>query len=350
MKINVVLPFFSNKPVGGIKIMYQYADLLSEKGHEVIIYHTKILKNSPSKILNPLRLIKQLFFKKDVKPIWYKFEHDVATKLICSISNKYIEDADVILSTMYATALDVFSLSPNKGKKFNLIQDYETWISSEDKIISSYKLPVQHIVINDYLFAIVAKASTKQPVLIYNAIDEKYFKIIEPIENRNKESICMMYSEEKRKGSNYGLDAIKICKSKHPNLKVTFFSVFPRPDNIPQWIDYFQSPKNLVEIYNKSAIFLSPSTGEGWALPPAEAMSCGCALVCSDIGGHAAYAIDEQTALLTKSMNVNDISEKILFLIENNKKRISIAECGNSYIKKFSWELSVNKLEEVLKH
>jgi len=350
MKINVVLPFFPKKPVGGIKIMYQYADLLSGKGHEVIIYHTRTLKYSPSKFLNPLRIIKNKLNKDISIPEWFTFKNKIDSRLINRITDTEIEDGNVILSTLYATALEVSELSLSKGIKYNFIQDNETWISDEKTLIRSYKLPIKHIVINDYLFNLVRKVSIYKPILIYNAIDTEIFKITEPIINRNNESVCMMYSEEKRKGSKYGLEALMICKEKHPNLKITFFSVYPQPKNLPEWISYYQSPKNLIDIYNKSAIYFTPSIGEGWALPPAEAMNCGCALICTNIGGHAAYAIDNQTALLTKNMNSNDMAEKLLNLIENNEKRISIASEGNKYIKKFTWENSINLLEDVLKN
>ena len=33
MKINIVLPFFPKHAVGGIKILYQYADFLSDSHH-----------------------------------------------------------------------------------------------------------------------------------------------------------------------------------------------------------------------------------------------------------------------------------------------------------------------------
>lgn len=40
MRINFILPFFLKKAGGGSKIMYEYARRLSERGHEVVIYHT----------------------------------------------------------------------------------------------------------------------------------------------------------------------------------------------------------------------------------------------------------------------------------------------------------------------
>lgn len=349
MKVNIVLPFFPKKAVGGIKIMYQYADFLKERGHRVIIYHAKTLKNSPTKYLNSLRVLKQVLNKKNLGPAWFKFNNHIEFRTINRITENSIEDGDAIFSTMYATALDVFELSAKKGKKINVIQDYETWISTEEKIISSYRLPIQHIVINDYLFQKVKNVTGIDPLLVYNAISNEHFRVVCPIHERYGKSICMLYSEEKRKGSEYGIEAIKICKGRFPDLKVIFFSVYSRNNEIPDWVEFHQSPSNLEEIYNRTAIFFSPSNAEGWALPPAEAMSCGCAVVCTDIDGHAAYAIDDKTAKLVKCRDSSDMAEKLISLIEDENLRIEIAKAGNVKIKEFTWTKAIDKLENAIK-
>ena len=49
-------------------------------------------------------------------------------------------------------------------------------------------------------------------------------------------------------------------------------------------------------------------------MPPAEAMASGCAVVCSNIGGHLDYAINRETALLFEPENIEEIVEKIELL------------------------------------
>ncbi len=98
---------------------------------------------------------------------------------------------------------------------------------------------------------------------------------------------------------------------------------------------------------NNSAIFFTPSVGEGWALPPAEAMSCGCALVCTDIGGHADYAFDQRTALLCAPENITEMVEKMNQLITDTDLRLKLASNGHQFITStFNWDNSVQKMEE----
>ena len=80
---------------------------------------------------------------------------------------------------------------------------------------------------------------------------------------------------------------------------------------------------------------------------PAEAMACGCAVVCTRIGGHLDYAVDGHSALLVEKENPGQLAEKILELIGDDDRRKEIAENGNRLIRQeFSWESSVNRLED----
>ena len=40
LRINIILPFPVTKPVGGAKIMYEYANHFSAKGHRVTVLHS----------------------------------------------------------------------------------------------------------------------------------------------------------------------------------------------------------------------------------------------------------------------------------------------------------------------
>jgi len=349
MKINVILPSFPLRAGGGHKIMYEYANRLAALGHDVIVYHSLFVPYAKYRMPLFLRIIRIKTFHFNSKPQWFDLYDTIQTKTISRISDRTIEDGEIVFSTNFAAAFEIEKLAKCKGAKVNLIQDHELWISSENNIIKSYKLPINHIVINDYLSKILEDTSAKKPILIYNAIDKKKFYTITPIDQRFNRSICMLYSEEERKGSMYGLEAIKICKEKYPDLRVSLFGVYKRSVKIPDWIEYNQSPLNLIDIYNRSAIFFSPSNAEGWALPPAEALNCGCALVCTSIDGHAAYALNDETALLVEPKNIQDMADKLSQVLHNSELRITLAENGHNYIQRFSWEQSITKIEKVFK-
>ncbi|WP_255489383.1 glycosyltransferase family 4 protein [Dysgonomonas sp. 216] len=281
---------------------------------------------------------------------WFHFGPHITMSYASSVQDEYIKDADIVLVTWWSTAAEVGLLSPEKGKKINLIQGFENWIGHEDLLFKSYNMPnTTNVVVASYLKDIVDQHTENETIVISNAIDDKQFYLSNPIESRKQTSICMQYSTQEIKGSRYGIEALKQVKNSFPELTVDLFGVCPEPEDLPDWMTYYRAPKNLNELYNRNAIFLSNSLTEGFGLVSVEALSCGCALICTDIAGHREYAFDENTALLVKPEDSKEMAEKICFLIENDRDRINLATRGNKYVKNFSWDESVKKMDNLIK-
>lgn len=350
MKLNFILPSFPKCPIGGYKIMYEYANMFAERGHDVMIYHVMTLHNISSyRIPHFIRYLRNHICYSSSRPSWFVFNQNIRLKHIPRINDRYVRNADIVMSTMFATALELINLSDGKGRKFNLIQGYELWIEgNRDLLHASYRLPITHIVISDYLADIVDKESGVRPPIIYNGIDKVTFFVKNGIENRKPHTISMLYSTANEvKGTSWGLDALRICRDEIPDLEVNLFGVYSKPKNLEKWFQYHRNPSDLCSLYNSASIFFAPSVTEGWGLPPTEAMFCGCALVCTDIAGHSVYAKDGKTALLVESKNTRDMANKLLFLIRNSDMRIALAKSGNDFIQQFSWEQAFRKMEQL---
>lgn len=349
MIINFILPGYSLYPGGGLKIMYEYANRLSLMGNDVMIYHA--MKVSRVKYKYPSKLLYlKAKYTYDILPDWFKFNSDVKAKFIPEISDYYIRNADIIISTQWTVALDVYLLSDLKGKKVNMIQGYETWIGNNvDGLYKSYKLPIKHIVVSDYLSDIVYKISGVKPSIIYNSIDCSYFNIKNKIEDRNPYTVCLLYSEQEFKGTKYAYESLVKCHEKYPDLQVKMFGVYKECKYSSDWIDYETCPDNLCCLYNSSSIFITTSIKEGWGLPATEAMASGCAVVCTNVGGHTVFAHDKDTALLVEPYNIDQTVDCIMSLLNDNNYRISIAKSGNLYIQRFKWDIACNKMSEILK-
>ena len=345
-RLNFVLPSLPTKPVGGVKIMFQFANLLAAKGHRVtILYSVRRPFKTPR---TPVWLRYLIYKMRGTDITWFDLDKSIVQKIVPGITNRYVPDADATLCTWWQMAYAINELGASKGNKCNLIQDYEIWTGQEDKVHQSYSLPLRHCVIARYLQDIVEKHSGKRPPLTPLAIDTGHFRMTINPEDRTA-SVIMLYSQEPRKGSEFGIQALEQVKQIFPHLKVTLFSVYPRPDSVPAWMDFYTRPTNLPELYNGNSIFFSPSLGEGWALPPAESMACGCAVVCTDIGGHRDYAMNGVTAMLVQPKNVDDMAANICRLIENNELRLKLSHEGHKLITtEFTWPRSVEKLESIL--
>jgi len=343
------MPFNARRPIGGFKVMYEYANRLSDLGYSVHITYPVKTKYIPYRFPYWIRLVmsKVEGFRTFE---WFPFRKSITRSYVKSVKDKYIKQSDIIIATWWSTAYDVGLLNSDKGIKINLIQGYENWEGHEDLLHDSYDMKgMTNIVVATYLKEMVQQYTSKPITVIPNAIDNTIYKITKPIRDRNPNSVCMLYSIQEIKGSSYGIKALKQVKESCLDLKVELFGICPEPEGLPEWITFYRNPQDLVDLYNRNAIFISNSFTEGMALTPMEAMFCGCASVLTDIKGHSEYAKDDETVLLYEAGNSNQLTEKLIALLENNDKRISIAKKGNELIQQFSWDKAVEKMDKLIK-
>jgi glycosyltransferase involved in cell wall biosynthesis len=133
-------------------------------------------------------------------------------------------------------------------------------------------------------------------------------------------------------------------------LKAVVFGTHRRPPNAPDWVTYVRQPSahELPALYNSCSVFLHPSWAEGWGLPSAEAMSCGCALVAAANQGVRDFAEHEKTALLAPIKQPALLAEQLLRAVRDNDLRWRIAEAGNWHIQQYTWKRAVDSLERLL--
>lgn len=343
-KINFILPFKPRRPAGGFRVMYEYANRLAKQGYSIHLTYplqTQYMKyRLPFWARYTLSIIEGFNTNR-----WFDFDPSITMSYVPEIKEQYVEDADIVIATWWSTVLDMGTLSSSKGKKINLIQGFENWEGHEDLLYKSYNMKdTVNIVVASYLKDIVKEHTTNSIVLIENGIDNSKFNIETDPQDRIATTVAMNYSEQEIKGSKYGLEALAIAKKAIPTLKAELFSVNPNPGNLPSWITFHRDPQNINSIYNRNAIFISNSFTEGFGLVSVESMFCGCALICTNIDGHREYAFDQETALLVDAGNAQQMADKIIELMSDNNKRISMARRGNKYVQKFSWDSAVEKM------
>lgn len=86
----------------------------------------------------------------------------------------------------------------------------------------------------------------------------------------------------------------------------------------------------MAAIYRRSRIFLHLSEHEGFALPPLEAMGCGCVPVCRNSGGPQAYmTADLQEFLLPLSSSIEVVCRRALELSKDATKWQQMSNVAN---------------------
>lgn len=114
MKISFMMYTSPRFPGGGPKVIYEYANFLAERGHDVTIYFmgNEILSNRglPEKV-------RRFLAKKivAVRPSWFSLNSLITKRTIFSVNNSTVDDADIIIATDVRTVEPVYELD-NKNR------------------------------------------------------------------------------------------------------------------------------------------------------------------------------------------------------------------------------------------
>jgi len=356
--ITFLLPRAGEIPIGGFKVVYEYANRLVKDGYSVnIVYGIASVRPIENIIIRYIyyfvrffRWLKYLFFK-DYRPSsWFETDGKIKHLLRYSLSEQSVPQTDCYVATSWVTAvwLNDYKRTDIK-RKIYLIQSFEDWQGPYDAVVKTWKMELTKIVIAPWLQKIADDLGEKS-YLIENGFDQKLFYITIPIEEKNKYSAIMLWHDHPLKGCSVGLKALMIVKSRYQQFKAILFGVPDKPKYLPDWIEYYKTPSHEthLHIYNSSAIFVGPSNKEGFCLTPPEAMLCGCAVACTNIGGYTVVAHDNETALLSEAGNAEALADNIIRFIENDALRIRIAKSGNELIKYFTWDCAYKKFLTVI--
>ncbi len=357
MKITFLLPLSGDRPVGGFKVAYEYANFLAANGHDVSVVHPALLRvDEPllsHGIRGAIRILRDYWKRKrhgSFKPTsWFKMRPDVKLLWVLSLKESNIPKSDVVIATAWETAEWLAGYKIPERAKFYLIQHLETWNGDEERVMATWKLPLKKIVIAGWLQDL-ANSLGEVSTLIPNGFDFERFSRDTPAEDRDPRTILMLYHLFDWKGSADGLAAFRIAQQQEPGLLLSLFGVGEPPAEMPAGAVYFRNAtqETLRVLYNENAIFIAPSWAEGFPLPPAEAMQCGAAIVATDCGGHRAYMADGVTALMSPIKDPQALAANLLRLIRDRELRLKIANGGCQYIQDFTWERAGRAFEAVL--
>lgn len=347
MKITFCLPSILKVPAGGFKIVFEYANRLSNRGHDITIIcltdnHFLKLNNFGKNIFGKLRI--------KGYPNWFPLNNNIKVIATPYLDGRHFPDADFVVATAARTSTIISHFPDSKGKKLYLIQDYETWGMSEEELDKTYNLGLTNIVISKWLEKLVLEKSGVKPYLISNPIDTDVYYTQNPIGKRNSMEVGMLYHEGKHKGIPVAMKALELVKKDYPDLHVNLFGVYNLPEDLPNWFSYTKNANSdqLFNLYNKSAIFICASIEEGFGLTGAEAMACGCALVSTNYKGVYEYARDKENALLSPINDAEALARNIKKLIKNEDLRQKIAKQGSNDLSYFSWKNAIDKFEGLI--
>ncbi len=205
--------------------------------------------------------------------------------------------------------------------------------------------------------------------MIHDGVDAETYR---PLEGAEKEPGSLLYvgnSEDRNKGARYLLEALHLLKEKSKPAALDFhLTLVDRPREALELAPRLAaelgledcvtfsgrvSREELVRLYNRAQLVVSPSLYEGFGLPAAEAMACGVPVVATTAGAFPEVIEDGATGLLVPPADPAALADAIGRLMSDAALRRRMGEAGRARIEEhFTWRETARRTaglyEEVL--
>lgn len=321
---------------GGVRAILSYADRLARRGHEV-------------QVLIPARGFVRAWWRnrRGTGPEWIP---DFRPKVlwIPALDPEAFPSGDVLVATAWQTAGPVNAAPARCGRKFYLIQHYESLYHGRPQDVDrTYTYPLRQVVISTWLQGIMRERFGREAELLVTPVDPALFSRVDPGADDGLVRVLMLHHDYAWKGVADGREAVRRVRGRRPEVRLVGFGV-KRPRRGGGYDEYHEDlpQSRLAWLYSRCPIYLCPSWDEGLGMPSMEAMACGAALVTYDNGGSRDYALDGRTALVARRRDVADLAEKLEQAVADPGLREAVAREGMAWVRReFDWDRAVARLE-----
>jgi len=338
MKIVFILPGPGRS--GGVKATVVAANYLLNGGHNVRILYRK-----------PKKSLRQIYHS-TVFPITHTGNYDWLQEFkgrvdgFKEISDCWFDKNEIIVGAGMWSSSQLTRLGSISNSKLQYLHGEHIVNPKEtEKVL---KLPLPKIVVSSFLKPLVESYGGKVLGIIPNGIDQQeYFN---SLNDSDKDGIGTIYASHISKDPGTVLAVLEEISRQRPQVPIRVFGPHKRPKEIKRKSFWrLPSVEKARGIYSRSKVWFLASRSEGFGIPILEAMACGCAVVATDCGGPRDIISDGKNGFLVDVGNADQIIDRILLLLDDSSLRKRMCIKAKETVKKFTWEKSVDKLENVLK-
>lgn len=108
------------------------------------------------------------------------------------------------------------------------------------------------------------------------------------------------------------------------------------------------SDEELINYYRNAVCFIFPSLYEGFGIPVIEAQACGCPVISSN--SSSLQEVLGESAIMCNPTDIEGFANAMKSIYEDEPLRNAIICKGFENAKRFSWEKSAKKIEEIIKN
>ena len=326
--MKLVIPVISLE-TGGTRFIYQLANELVDKGHNVEI----VLPENAS-VAWPLR-----------------------TKItrVKELTPDTIPPADFILPNFYRTVFPAWE--SKKGQVVRLSLGYEPLWVKEEKALASYLIDAPIISLSQWHRQLILQGTGRDSTVIPGGVDSTVFRPL-PKKSLSTGRLTIAYILRSKehgytwKGSEDFWEACRRLAQLVPTFDVQvvtpegagYHTSHPYPYEIVE----ATTDSEMARFYAQADVFVSTSYFESFSMPLLEAMACGTAVVTTDNGGNRDYAKNGENCLLVPPSDINQLTLALTHLLTQEKERNKLAQTGLHFVQSWTWRHSADKLEALL--
>lgn len=337
MKVSFILPGGGRS--GGVKSTVKAANGLLQRSHEIRLLVYKDRESVRSKVRN----------------LWLNFHYPDGNDWLDLFKGKVerfthikrcaFEDNEIVVASGWWAGREIRQVRHPGIIKVHHIRGM---LRDPNQMRAAWSEDVPKIVVSSYLTDVIERTcGQKVYAIIPNGIDtvEYYPSVLE----NERNGVGTIFGIGYHKDPETVLGVLKMLKQRCKAVPQRVFSAYRRPKEISRNA-YYRLPSlpKIREIYSRSLVWILGSFSEGFPAPPLEAMACGCAVVATDCGGTRDFIKDGENGFLVQIGNVEQIVSKVKLLLDNAELRQQFTWNSKDTVSNYSWENSVDKMEEVL--
>ena len=325
--MKIVIPVLSLE-TGGTRFIYQLANELVDKGHNV-----EIVLPEQAIVAWPLR---------------------AQITRVKELTAHTIPSSDFILPNFYPTVFPAWE--SKKGQVVRLSLGYEPlWVNEPEKALASYLINAPIISLSQWHRQLILQGTGRDSTIIPGGVDTTVFH---PFPKRSLSTgrftiAYILRSKEHGytwKGTEDFWEACQLLSQTVPNFDIQV--VAPEGANyqapLPYEIVKAETDVEMTLFYAQADIFVSTSYFESFSMPLLEAMACGTAIVTTDNGGNRDYTKNGENCLLVPPSDIKQLTLKLAQLLTQETLRNQLALTGLQFAQSWTWRHSADKLEALL--
>ena len=195
---------------------------------------------------------------------------------------------------------------------------------------------------------------------IYNGIDAERFRPLPDVPELPNTILFNTNSEDRNKGALYLFNALKILKDQevpfhliivdNDKKSLKLAPELVRKHGLSTQVTFIGRVSNeeLLELYNRASLLVSPSLYEGFGLPAAEAMACEKAVIATTAPAFPEVMDHGRTGWLVPPADAPALADAIHMLLESPDLRHRLGKAARqTIIERFNWRRNAEEVLQV---